>query len=322
MSKFPFPIPHGWFGLCFSHELKAGEVRKIRFCGRDIALFRTESGRAAALENYCAHLGASLSGGCVKGEALQCPFHNWQWNADGACSHIPYSDRIPTRAVTDALPVQEINGMVMGWHHPEGREPYFEIEPVPGLNGDADIWGEREYAFHDIPTCVQEIAENDVDSAHFQYVHGSPSFTETETTVSGPVKQSISEMELSEEMLVGLAVDTGTEPFRLHRHSSGPGSVILRGTGIKGLNGEMGEFLMYSVNTPVEDDRSFMYWTMAVSKNLQDDDMGKTMLHGFATGIDDDMPIWGDKIYRENPVLCDGDGPINKHRKFFSQFYS
>ena len=43
---------------------------------------------------------------------------------------------------------------------------------------------------------------------------------------------------------------------------------------------------------------------------------------GFATGIDDDMPIWADKIYQANPVLCDGDGPINKHRKFFSQFYS
>ena len=49
MSKFPFPIPHGWFGLCFSHDLKVGEVKKVRFCGRNLVVFRTESGQAAAL---------------------------------------------------------------------------------------------------------------------------------------------------------------------------------------------------------------------------------------------------------------------------------
>ena len=38
MGTFPFPIPHGWFGLCFSHELKPTDVKKIRFCGRDLVV--------------------------------------------------------------------------------------------------------------------------------------------------------------------------------------------------------------------------------------------------------------------------------------------
>jgi hypothetical protein len=51
MSTFPFPIPHGWFGLYFSHELKASDVKKVRFCGRDLVVFRTESGKPAAPDN-------------------------------------------------------------------------------------------------------------------------------------------------------------------------------------------------------------------------------------------------------------------------------
>ena len=34
-----------------------------------------------------------------------------------------------------------------------------------------------------------------------------------------------------------------------------------------------------------------------------------------------DIPIWENKIYRDNPILCDGDGPIAKYRKWFKQFY-
>jgi hypothetical protein len=50
----------------------------------------------------------------------------------------------------------------------------------------------------------------------------------------------------------------------------------------------------------------------------------------FADGVRDnvteqvqqDLPIWENKVYREDPILCDGDGPIAKHRKWFQQFYA
>jgi hypothetical protein len=38
--------------------------------------------------------------------------------------------------------------------------------------------------------------------------------------------------------------------------------------------------------------------------------------------VGQDIPIWEHKIYLENPVLCDGDGPIAKYRKWFQQFYA
>jgi 3-ketosteroid 9alpha-monooxygenase subunit A len=34
-----------------------------------------------------------------------------------------------------------------------------------------------------------------------------------------------------------------------------------------------------------------------------------------------DVEIWNNKVRIDNPLLCDGDGPINMVRKWYSQFY-
>lgn len=320
MSRFPFPIPHGWFGLCRSHELAAGEILKVRFCGRDLAVFRSESGTAAALDNYCPHLGAPLHQGSVQGENLRCPFHHWQWSSSGECKHIPYAKKIPVRAVIEAIPVVEKNGMVMAWHHPQGRAPYFEVQHIPALNEERDQWGEVHYYEYDLPTCIQEIAENDVDGPHFTYLHGMPALHETEANIDGPIKRSVSTMETNPDFLQGEATSIA---YELIRESHGCGSVTVLSTGIQGSTpGVVGQFLLYNIATPVDEERTLLRWTMCVSSNLVDDDMGKTLLWGYPEGVKADIPIWRDKVYRDDPVLCDGDGPIARNRKWFQQFYS
>jgi len=34
-----------------------------------------------------------------------------------------------------------------------------------------------------------------------------------------------------------------------------------------------------------------------------------------------DVRVWENKRYEYKPVLCDGDGPLHKMRKWYSQFY-
>ena len=46
------------------------------------------------------------------------------------------------------------------------------------------------------------------------------------------------------------------------------------------------------------------------------------MLDNLRNQVEQDIPIWNHKIYREQPILCDGDGPITQYRKWFSQFYA
>jgi len=322
MSRFPFPIPHGWFGLCFSHDLAPGDIKKVTLAGRDLVVFRTERGTAAVLDNYCPHLGAPLNRGCVVGESIRCAFHHWQFNGQGECTDIPYAKRIPVRAVAETISLQEINGMVMAWYHPEGREPYIELPQVEGLNGDKK-WNALEYVDLELPTCVQEIAENDVDQAHFTYLHRMPAFAETETIIDGPIKKSASQMDMPDDFLSEAVAEAKGASHLLTRTSYGPGVTVVHGTGFESLKGNgPGEFILLNIATPIDEETTVLRWSMGVSENIADeDDLGPSLLYGFKTGVDDDIPIWREKVYRENPVLCDGDGPINKHRKWTQQFY-
>ena len=58
---------------------------------------------------------------------------------------------------------------------------------------------------------------------------------------------------------------------------------------------------------------------MRVSKDIEDE-VGMAIIDGIANGVLDDMPIWKQELCRQ--TICDGDGPINKFRKWVSQFYS
>ena len=45
MSRFPFPLPNGWFQVAYSDELAPGGVVPLHYFGRELVLFRTEGGR-------------------------------------------------------------------------------------------------------------------------------------------------------------------------------------------------------------------------------------------------------------------------------------
>ena len=77
--------------------------------------------------------GADLGQGQVKGEAIQCPFHHWEYGADGACTHIPATTEIPPWARQTCYPVQERHGYIFFFNRPE---PLFPLPFYAGLNPD------------------------------------------------------------------------------------------------------------------------------------------------------------------------------------------
>ena len=129
-NRFPMPIPFGWFFVHFSHELHTGDVKTLHYFGQELVLFRTEDGQPALLDAYCPHQGAHLGfGGEVAGDAIRCPFHGWEYTADGRCKHIPYASQLPPKCkagpVTRSYPVIEKNGVVWAWYHPDALPPSF-----------------------------------------------------------------------------------------------------------------------------------------------------------------------------------------------------
>lgn len=190
-KRFPFPVPNGWYVVGESRELAMGDIQSLHVFGQDLVLYRTESGEARLMDAYCRHLGAHLgAGGKVDGDGIRCPFHGWRYDGEsGQCTDIPYTDDnfVPKSAKIRSFPIVERNHMIWAWHHLEEGEPFFEVPDVPEFSDEE--WLPYAVKTFEVATCIQEMAENDVDFAHFTYVHGSAPVDDGELTIDGPYRR-------------------------------------------------------------------------------------------------------------------------------------
>ncbi|MFH1071623.1 MAG: non-heme iron oxygenase ferredoxin subunit [Candidatus Glassbacteria bacterium] len=56
-------------------EVARGTALRVVIAGRPVAVVRTAEGRLFAVDDTCTHEEASLSGGFVEGNTIECPHH-------------------------------------------------------------------------------------------------------------------------------------------------------------------------------------------------------------------------------------------------------
>ncbi len=157
--------PRSWYYACSESDLARGPVQ-VRLGRDEYAVFRSGSGRVSALGGRCVHLGANLSRGCVIGENLQCPFHEWQFAGDGRCVHIPASETIPDFARQTSFPVAVRGGHVFLFNRPQApfEAPFFAGKD-PG-----DLFPARAFTL-DVGLRWDMVAANGFDLQHFRAAH-------------------------------------------------------------------------------------------------------------------------------------------------------
>ncbi|WP_116368435.1 Rieske 2Fe-2S domain-containing protein [Parahaliea mediterranea] len=318
-ARFPMPIPTGWYCVGYSDELAVGEVRNIHYFDRDMVLFRTESGAIGLVDPACPHLGAHLGhGGEVVGETLRCPFHHWRYDRAGMVKDIPYAKAIPPKAQDKpclrSYPVVEANEVIWAWYHPHNLAPHYEVIELAELK-DPD-WVEQDRYFWTFDSHPQEIAENGVDVAHFKYVHSMEAVPEGETTYDGHIRRS----QVSGRRKVinpegqEIEIDAAIEVVQ-----NGAGQ---KWTRFKGLV----DYLLQVLVTPVSADRVEVRFAYTHQRYPEDSFEYRALRESIANtngqrGLEGDIPIWQHKFHLSEPLLCDGDGPIMRFRRYFSQFY-
>jgi nitrite reductase/ring-hydroxylating ferredoxin subunit len=119
--------PASWYPFCTERALCRGPLT-LSLLGRGMVGFRTAGSKIAILDARCAHMNADLGRGRVVGEALQCPFHHWEYGTDGRCRKIPAQADIPAFARQRTYPVDVRHGSVYVFN---GLEPLF---PQPFLS--------------------------------------------------------------------------------------------------------------------------------------------------------------------------------------------
>ena len=307
---FTPPIPNGWFQIAYSDEIKPGDVKPLKYFGKDLVIWRSEDGELAVLDAFCPHLGAHLGhGGTVKGSSIECPFHAWRFGTDGKCTAVPYAEHIPRKAKLPTWQVKEVANMVMCWHHANDEPPNFDIpDDIPEWGNDE--WTEVVQREWTIKTRNQEMAENAVDTAHFHYLHGTTNMPKSEASADGHILRVFSD--------AGMETPRGTVDGSIESLNYGFGLAVVRFTGIV-------DTLNVATQTPIDGDHVQLRFHFTVKKTGGAEmarGVGKAFVAEVSRQVEQDIPIWENKIQYERPLLCDGDGPIALFRKWCTQFYS
>ncbi len=311
-----FPIPFGWFPVFESEDLGIGAVSPLFSFGKELALWRDDSGSPHLVDAYCPHLGAHLGHGNVDGDCIVCPFHGWRFDPVGACERVPYSTHINANARLKTYPTREHDGQIIAWYHPNHLGPKWDF---PTLNEwSTDRLCARSSYKQTINTSWQELSENGLDTAHFAVVHGSHDVVLHEVDEDGPFR-----IRRQTQM-----IPTPTGPALANSISQefGPGLSYVRMTiDMEGLS----EFVLYLTfgNTPIDSCRLEMRVSLHLSKGDGRENrltrlMGRFLLRDLRRQLRQDIEILENKAFLPTPHLVRGDGPIMRHRHWARQFYS
>ena len=303
-----YAYARGWFVVAMAEDIGPEAVLPLRYFGQDFVAFRGQDGDVRLLDAYCPHLGAHMGvGGKVVENSIQCPFHHWRFGGDGKCVDVPYAKQIPKKACVRSWPVRERNGLVFVWHDPEGLAPEWEIPVIEELG--TPEWTNWDHKRLHIATQPREVVENLADKGHFPRVHG----TEVE------VFENEFDGHIAVQKNAGVAYPRGggVDRFELSATYYGPGYMITR------MKSVLPNILLLA-HTPI-DEGSLHLWFGAALKKVGDRakmaEFTAQYVKNLQIGFEEDIAIWENKLWRDRPTLCDGDGPIGRLRKWYQHFY-
>jgi nitrite reductase/ring-hydroxylating ferredoxin subunit len=304
MSSFPT----GWFVVAHSAELVPGTVLPLRCFGRDLAAWRGRDGQAVVADAFCPHLGAHLGhGGVEVNGCVVCPFHAWRFDDTGRNVEIPYRDAVNTAARLELWPVEEKNGTVLVWHSEDGLEPTWTTPELPEIGDDSFLppiastpWQFRSH--------VQEVVENVVDAPHFQYIHGVEGIGDLTIHEEGIRLRALAD--------VSFATPRGPVHGQIENDVYGLGVNFNRQLGLS-------PNVAIASQTPIDESTIEFRYTFLVPRIEGTDEptnAARSYMKDYHHQIEQDIPIWENKRFRERPKLATGE-KILQLRKWAAQFY-
>ncbi|WP_312526177.1 aromatic ring-hydroxylating dioxygenase subunit alpha [Paracoccus sp. (in: a-proteobacteria)] len=266
-------LKNAWYVAAWDHEV-GRELKPVTMLGQNLVLYRTQDGRAAALEDACPHRKLPLSMGRIKGDEVECGYHGLTFDTTGTCTRVPGAEKIPHVACVRSYPIEERYGLLWVWMGDVAEaDPakIFEVEnwgdPAWGVNRGESMTLRCNYLY---------MTDNLLDPSHVAWVHQS-SFassaceeTPLETTVKDDgvtVWRWMLDSEPAPFYAPFLQFEGNTDR-KQHYEVRYPSNAIIKAifapahTGGEGAVLPDNTFLMDSYNfmTPVDDKHTKYYW--------------------------------------------------------------
>jgi len=314
----PERYARGWHCLGLSEEF-SNTPKPINAFGIKLVVFRDSKGDAIAIQAACPHMGGDLSMGRVEGDMVRCPYHEWGWGAEGMCLDIPYAKKIPDQARIMSWPVCEENKLLFIWNDPEGNPPEpDEIVPREEVCFSEE-WSEWVIEENKININCRELVDNMADKAHFMTVHGLEPPTLFKNIFEGHKLTQI----------MHAKNDSGSEfgeGGQMIANSTYYGPAYM----ISAIDNEAAGFSHSSIqlvsHVPIDRDNFLLrHGVMVQNIPTLSEEENKAVIAEYTEmtqlSFKQDVDIWHNKIRVDNPLMCDGDGPLHKLREWYNQFY-
>ena len=318
-----FTYPRGWFMVGEASDATT-TPKAVRFFGEDMVLYRGESGKAYLVEAYCPHMGTHMALNTtsyvvtdnehVEGDNIRCPYHGWRFGPDGNCNDIPYSpSKPPKKACLKHWDIVEKAGCIWMWNDEEGGEPEYDLP-------DFEMWDSPHWvnwkidALGELACHPQEVVDNMVDKGHLSPVHGSMDMVLFQNIFDDHKISQI--LTAGHKTLAG----TGGEPMTNDTWYTGPG--ILQSV----MVGEFPSHMLIA-HTPVEDGKIMVWHALMVkvaNENPTEEDVATARGYQEASlgAFSQDFEIWTHKKACLGPMMVKGDGPFDKLRIWYKQFFN
>ncbi|MGV3523736.1 MAG: Rieske 2Fe-2S domain-containing protein [Candidatus Sericytochromatia bacterium] len=181
-------LENQWYPILESRELGRRKPLGVERLGRQMVLWRSSDGSAHAHLDRCPHLSTALSKGQICNDRLVCPFHGFEFDRQGQCTHIPANGRqgrVPKGFEVDTFVLNEAHGLIWCW----SGQPQASYPPVPFFPELVNGWryGTVTATW---PVHYTRAIENQLDVAHLAFVHKTTIGAGGRSFVDGPYVES------------------------------------------------------------------------------------------------------------------------------------
>ncbi|PZM14542.1 Rieske (2Fe-2S) protein [Rhizobium tubonense] len=124
-------LEEAWVPVALSSSIEAATSAGAVSDGRELVVWRDNSGNAHVWEDRCPHRGMRLSFGFVRGDHIACLYHGWQYDSAGQCRYIPAhpSLDVPSTIKVPTYLTEEKYGIIWATTAADAALP--EVEAAP-----------------------------------------------------------------------------------------------------------------------------------------------------------------------------------------------
>ena len=158
-----------WQPIGAAVDLSDRWTRRVRLLGEDLILFRNRQGGLGLIAEQCPHRRASFLHGVPTEQGIRCPYHGWEFDAQGKCLSQPFEPdncAFRARVSTDAYPVQELGGLLFAYLGPQ------PAPLLPRFDGFVAEGAIRIMGRALLPVNWLQVMENSLDPVHTEWLHG------------------------------------------------------------------------------------------------------------------------------------------------------